>query len=68
MDRRKVIKNLALGSLILPSGIASLASENNTSGLDDKGLKRAINHSVCRWTFEQLSIEELCILVKKMRI
>lgn len=29
-------------------------------------LKNNINHSVCQWTFGHLTIEELCILVKKI--
>lgn len=29
-------------------------------------LKGNINHSVCRWTFDKLSVEELCLAVKKM--
>lgn len=33
-----------------------------------KALKGNINHSVCRWCFKTLSVEELCIEVKKMGI
>ncbi|MEC4003749.1 TIM barrel protein [Flavobacterium sp. SUN052] len=67
MERRKVIKNLALGSLILPSGIGAFASVKSQNTIPEiKDLKGNINHSVCRWTFDQLSIEELCLLVKKI--
>lgn len=29
-------------------------------------LKGNINHSVCRWTFDKLSVEELCLAVKNL--
>ena len=32
----------------------------------DKKLKNNINHSVCRWTYGHLSLDQLCIMVKKM--
>jgi hydroxypyruvate isomerase len=30
------------------------------------GLKNNINHSVCRWTYNFLSLEELCVLAKEI--
>ena len=64
MKRREVIKNLALGSLVLPRLLNFTSSE--TLEKSNKSLKGTINHSVCRWTFDQLTIEELCLLVKKI--
>jgi len=63
MKRREVIKNLALGSLVLPRVFDFVESDLLTSF---KPLKGNINHSVCRWTYDQLSLEELCLVVKKL--
>jgi hydroxypyruvate isomerase len=67
MNRRKLIKNLALGSIAFPGVVNAMGTitkmpfdSNNTK------LKGNINHSVCRWTYEQLSIEDLCKLVKSI--
>lgn len=65
MKRREVIKNLALGSLLIPKVFDfGIDFENNVSS--DLSLKGNIKHSVCRWTFDQLTVEELCLLVKKI--
>ncbi len=67
MNRRKLIKNLALGSLVFPSISNAFIKTDEEFFVDNsKKLKANINHSVCRWTFEQLSIEDLCVLVKKI--
>ena len=64
MKRREVIKKMALGSLFLTNVPAFAISKTDTSSFYP--LKGLINHSVCRWTFDELSIEELCQLVKKI--
>jgi hydroxypyruvate isomerase len=64
MKRRAVIKNIALGGLLLPKILdwtSDLYLETNP-----KILKGKINHSVCRWTYDDFTIEELCLLVKKI--
>ena len=65
MNRRKLIKNLTLGSLLLPTVFDVRANESQQSQTNN-ALKNNINHSVCAWTFGDLSIDELCILVKKI--
>ncbi len=65
VNRRNLIKNLTLGSLLLPSVFDAKANFYNDIKLNKK-LKHNINHSVCAWTFSNLSIEELCVLVKKI--
>lgn len=65
MKRRDIIKNIALGSFLLPNTIYAnnfLLDENNNS----KKLKGNIKHSICRWTYDFLTLEELCVLVKKI--
>ena len=64
MNRRNLIKNLTLGSLLLPTVMDAKANFFDNKKVTEK-LKNNINHSVCRWTFDDLSIEELCVLVKK---
>jgi hydroxypyruvate isomerase len=66
MNRRQIIKNLALGSLLLPSFSGLYATNSFEEIVSDLKLKGKINHSVCRWTFDNLKIEELCVLVKKI--
>jgi hydroxypyruvate isomerase len=66
MNRRQVIKNLALGSILLPSFSDLHATNSFNENNSDFKLKGKINHSVCRWTFDNLKIEELCVLVKKI--
>ena len=68
LPRRELLKQLAagaigasgLGSGLLLSGAA--AAVPTTSG----ALKGNIRHSVSRWTYGDLSIEELCLLVKSL--
>ena len=64
INRRKVLKQLAATSLavgVLP--ISSMAEEEQEP---ERKLKGNINHSVCRWTFSQLSLDDLCRVVKKI--
>ncbi len=61
--RREVLKQVATGSLGLMAG-TSLSSFS----VDEQimKLKNNINHSVCYWTYNFLSLEELCGIVKKI--
>ena len=64
-DRRSVIKSMVVGAtsmIVAPSmAFASQSNEEKTFKL-----KGNINHSVCRWTYSYLSLDELCIAVKKI--
>jgi len=65
MQRRNLIKNILLtGTAVAASPALSLASCNNSQ--TSTKLKGNINHSVCRWTYSFLSLEELCQTVKSM--
>jgi hydroxypyruvate isomerase len=62
--RRKLIRDLLLtGSALTMTPAISFASCNNTKTVN---LKNNINHSVCRWTYKDLTVEELCVTVKKL--
>ena len=61
--RRKVLKNLLLGgSAVVAAPSLSFAACSMTA--TPTALKGNINHSVCRWTFNQLSLDALCQAVK----
>lgn len=63
--RRSVLKNFALGaSAMIASPAISFASESGTKKIFK--LKGNINHSVSRWTFGYLSLDDLCKAVKEI--
>lgn len=63
-SRRKVLKQLAAGSLAAAVIQPLQAFANNN--MEEEKLKGNINHSVCQWTYNSLTLEQLCIEVKKM--
>ena len=65
-NRREVLKKLAAGTLAAAATplLSSFSSEKKKSS--ELKLKGNINHSVCQWTFNHLSLEELCIEAKKL--
>ncbi len=63
INRREVLKKIAAGSLAL-SGGSSLYSFTHDHDIKKYRLKNNINHSVCRWTYGFLPLEELCKTVK----
>jgi hydroxypyruvate isomerase len=64
-SRRRLLKQLAVGSVAMAANpLASLAAADNSN----MKLKGNINHSVCRWTYNFLSLDELCVLAKKIGI
>jgi hydroxypyruvate isomerase len=65
MKRRQIIKSFITGA----AGLAvskSYAMEQFDEKEKSTGLKGNINHSVCRWTYSHLTLDELCVLVKKL--
>jgi hydroxypyruvate isomerase len=68
--RRTAIKNIVAGSAALAAGsvlfpsCAAAAPKNQTS--KQATLKGQINHSVCQWTYNHLSLDELCVAVKQI--
>ncbi|MEI9910186.1 MAG: TIM barrel protein [Bacteroidota bacterium] len=63
-SRRKLLKQLAAGSLA-----AAALSPLDVFAKEDMNevykLKGNINHSVCQWTYNFLSLDELCAVVKE---
>jgi hydroxypyruvate isomerase len=64
--RRSAIKNLLAGAAtITASGMISSFTTYKQEEVSYQ-LKENINHSVCRWCFNDLSLEELCSAAKQM--
>lgn len=66
MQRRNLIKSLAVTAASLAAGSKLYAC----STAEDKPIiyKGNIRHSVCRWTYDFLTLEALCIAVKQIGI
>ncbi|MEX6690765.1 TIM barrel protein [Danxiaibacter flavus] len=63
-NRRTVLKNLLAGSAIVStSGALSAFTTLNTNNL---ALKGNINHSVCRWCYGDIALDDLCKAVKEI--
>lgn len=63
--RRTLIKNIAMGGGALLFAPSISFAKNQFNEKPEK-LKGNINHSVSRWTFDYLSLEELCKAVKEI--
>jgi hydroxypyruvate isomerase len=61
--RRKIIRDMLLSGTALTMGPAL---SFGSCGAKKAGLKNNINHSVCRWTYSFLSLEELCKNVREI--
>ena len=66
LNRRSAIKDLIAGTVTLAAG-SSLTSFT-TLKMESVALKGNINHSVCRWCYNEFSVEELCAAAKKIGI
>ena len=66
-NRRNAIKQILVGSAALGS-TSLLSSFSGTENQNESQLKFKgnINHSVCAWCFNHLSLDELCLAVKKI--
>ena len=62
-SRRTLLKQLAAGSLAV-TGLPTMQALAND--IHDHPLNGNINHSVCSWTFNHLTLDELCIAVKQL--
>jgi hydroxypyruvate isomerase len=65
-SRRTALKQmLAAGAGIALAPAVGLAAEEKAASTTMKG---NINHSVCRWTYGHLSLDQLCIVAKEIGI
>src|ERR1700761_7101845 len=68
-SRRDAIKNMVAGTAAFgAAGIfTSLgASAEEPEKMTNLKLKGTINHSVCRWCYQDIPLEELCLGAKKI--
>ena len=65
-SRRDALKSLAIAGVALgtPMTLQGFTSKSNK----DLALKGNVNHAVCRWCFDSIDIDTLCIESKKMGI
>lgn len=64
LSRRNLLRNSLVGTMGLAiPGTISLTAHAQTAGPDTQELRGNINHSVARWTYDFLNLEELCQLV-----
>jgi hydroxypyruvate isomerase len=68
-SRRQLIKHLAAGAaglgLLSQTSMAS-TSDKKSNQTENSPLKNNVHHSVARWTYGDLSVEELCQVVKRI--
>lgn len=66
VSRRTALKNIVSGTAALgvSAAIPAFALEQQKSNM----LKGNVNHSVCRWCFGKMELDELCIEAKKIGI
>jgi len=65
-NRREALKNIAGGALAAGSVISLSSFSNTLTNEEPFNMKGNINHSVCQWTYNFITLEELCIEVKKI--
>lgn len=67
-SRRVAIKNLVAGTVALGSAgmLSSLSASGESAFHESMKLKGNINHSVCRWCYGDIPLDELCKAVKKI--
>jgi hydroxypyruvate isomerase len=64
--RRQIIKKILIGgSAVVASPVMALTPSVKIEDSDKR--KGNIQHSVCRWTYNDLTLNELCTTVKKLR-
>src|SRR3954464_11203593 len=63
--RRKLIKNLVLGGTAIAAAPA-ISLAGNVNQEKTFRLKNEINHSVCRWTYGFMPLDDLCQAVKEI--
>lgn len=66
MKRREIIKSIAAGAAGLAVSSKLQAAMHETAETENYKLKGNVNHSVCRWTYGFLKLEELCDVANKI--
>ncbi|QDA61577.1 hydroxypyruvate isomerase family protein [Hymenobacter jejuensis] len=67
-NRRTVIKNILAGTAAAGAAGALSSFVPEVKEAEEVALKNNINHSVCRWCYKELSLDELCAAAKNIGI
>ena len=68
-SRRSVLRNLAASAAAISTGAflpGTLHASEIEESLSELKLKGRINHSVCKWCYPKISLEDLCKACKKI--
>jgi hydroxypyruvate isomerase len=65
-NRRTAIKNMLAGSAALAAGDTLLSSFSKKPIVKKLKLKGNINHSACRWCYNDIPLEQLCATAKEI--
>ena len=65
-NRREALKKMATGSIAVAAAPLLSSFTKNEKVEEEFRFKGNINHSVCQWTYNHISLEELCKDVKKI--
>jgi len=66
-SRRLAIKNIVTGTAVLgTTNILSSFRTSEAANQTNMALKGNINHSVCRWCYGDIPLDQLCVAVKKI--
>jgi hydroxypyruvate isomerase len=65
-SRRQALKNMAIATAALTAPLTLQSFTEITDG--QAGLKGNVNHSVCRWCFNDVDLDTLCTEAKKIGI
>ena len=68
VDRRDALKTILTGTALAGFSGVLASPLQGLAGEDTLGLKGNMRHSVCRWCFSSLSVDELCVEAKKLGI
>ena len=66
LPRRSAIKSLAAASISTLIGESLYARISASENLIGNKLKGRVNHSVCRWCYQDIPLEDLCKSAKKI--
>jgi hydroxypyruvate isomerase len=65
-SRRNVLKKLAGSAAVTMAGLSLSQRVSAAESILEAGLKGKINHSVCRWCYESIPLEDLCKAAKNI--
>ena len=65
-NRREALRKMAVGSVAVAAAPLLSSFTKNEKSEERFKFKGNINHSVCQWTYNHISVEELCQDVKKI--